>query len=568
MASRFPNLPRLEFTLLDDRLVALGDQNLTESVLIIGPALDGPTDRVIRVSNAGDIESIFGPVAFNTNYVGKNGEINGYSGNALMKAVREVQAGGCNDIRVLRAGGSSATGTFTMPAALNAGATGTITFTAKFGGRIYNQASVTFTSGATSGTVTIFQPISKRGNITINFSGPALSGITIAQIVDQINAHPDNRTVVAAVGSIDGTVAARLLNGSMTMNYGTDGTINDDLATNKYLLYTSLTESNGSFEIAQEQDVDNVLLAGIYLDDQVVSGDTTKSVALDFANFLGQRTVDHPMLGFIGTKPNNNPNGGRTATITHFNALNNPTSGNRTTNWTNAGYFLKTGFIYNDGTLEQPIDAGGYLQVVAADVNLSDTNLGLYTESAAALYCGFVASLPCYEPATYKPVNGIAGMPYQFTKAQLNTLVGGIGQDPTQGILGGGAYVTIKNIEGRGVLWVMDATASQRKSDFKNLQPLRIANTVHKQIKKIAFPYLGKPNDLARRNALATQIKGMLDSLAEAGALLGKEGLGYTLEVRGGVNPLDNLLGIIDVNIMLRPALQIKAIRVKLRLSL
>lgn len=567
MANRFTNLPRMEFTLIDDRLVALGDQNLTESVLIIGPAIDGPTDRVVRVGNAGNIESIFGPVTFNSNYIGKNGETAGYSGNALMKALREVQAGGCNNIYVLRAGGTVATGTFTQPSVLNSGASGTIAFTAKFGGRIYNQATVAFASGTVSGSVTITQPTVKRGTVVINFTY-ALSGTTIAQLVDQINGHPDNRTLVASVGTIDGASLARVLFGTASMAGGTDGTLNDDLTTNKYSLYTSLTMDAGAFEIALDADVDNVLLAGIYLDDQVITATTTTSVANAFANFLGQRSVDHPMLGFIGVKPNNNPNGGRAAVTVHYNALVNPNSGNRATNWLNSGYFLNNGFIYNDGQVEQPIDAGGPLQVVAADVNISDTELGLYTESAAALYCGFVASLPCYEPATYKPVPGIASLPYSFTKAQLNTLVGGVGADATQNIQGGGAYVTIKNVENRGTLWVRDVTASRRKSDFKDLQPLRIAYTVHKQIKKIAFPYLGKPNDLARRNALSTQIKGMLDSLADAGALLGKEGLGYTVEVRGGTNPLDNLLGIIEINIMLRPALQIKAIRVKLRLSL
>jgi hypothetical protein len=232
-----------------------------------------------------------------------------------------------------------------------------------------------------------------------------------------------------------------------------------------------------------------------------------------------------------------------------------------------AGYFMANGFNYTDGSLEQTVDGGAYLQVVAADVIVNDPDLGLYVESAAGIYAGTVARLKPQLPATYKPVQGIFALPYEFTRAQLDTLNGGIGRDVNAGVDGGGAYVTVRRIEGRGILFVRDVTAAGRRSDFKDLQPLRIANAVHKGIKDICFPFLGLPNDIPHRQAMTTQIKSFLDGMADAGALLGKDGIGYALQVRAD-SPLARLLGLIEIDVTLRPALQIKTIRVRVRMSL
>ncbi|HYT40851.1 MAG TPA: hypothetical protein VEP90_00765, partial [Methylomirabilota bacterium] len=167
----------------------------------------------------------------------------------------------------------------------------------------------------------------------------------------------------------------------------------------------------------------------------------------------------------------------------------------------------------------------------------------------------------------YKTVPGIFGLPYEFTRAQLDTMNGGIGTDPTQGILGGGAYVTVRRIVNHGTLFVRDVTSARRNSDFKDLQPLRIVNAVHLGVKDIVFPYLGLQNSIPNRSAMQAQVKAFLDSMADAGALLGKDGIGYFVEILAN-NPLNRLLGIIEINIILRPALQIKTIRVKVRLSL
>ncbi len=565
MATRYLNLPRIELTTLDGQLVALNDRPPTESVLIIGNALDGPVDRPVRVNSIQAIEHLYGPVVFNSQYKGASNETSGYSGNTLVRALREVQSGGASDIRLLRVGGVVASGN------LNAVATGAITsgmvikVEGRYPGRIYNQVTVTAASGASTMTVTVAQPTVKGGSFTVE----PVAGTTVAGMIDQVNTHPANRTVVLSLTTGTGSINAASFNGTVTLAGGKDGTTNDQLATDKTDYYTWLTQTGGAFELLEDYNADVVYLAGLHIDDVVIAANSNRSIAGEFSAYLAGRTLDWPCLGVIGTRPLLDYST-KAKVAAHYTALTQSTSGWRDTahTWTAAGYFMNNGFNYSSGTLEQDVDGGAYLQVVAADVIFNDRDLGLYVGTAAGVYAGTIAALKPHNPATHKPVNGIFGMPYEFSKAQLDSLVGGVGRDIDADELGSSAYVTVRRIEGRGILWTRDVTAADRNSDFKDLQPLRIANAVHKGIKEIAFPFLGQPNDIPHRQALETSIKTFLEGMYDAGALLGRDGVGYILQVRGGQNPLDNLLGILYIDVTLRPALQIKAIKVQVRLSL
>jgi hypothetical protein len=574
--ARYPNLPGFEFVTQDGQMIPVRDRPLTESILIIGPALDGPTDRILQVNNLSDLEFIYGKMSFDSVYLGPTGQNSGYSGNALVKAIREVSAGGCGDIRSLRVGGTVASGTTSISATLNAGVTGSIQATAKFGGRLYNQMSLVFTSGATSGQLVVNIPTVKGPSLTFKYL-LTTSGTTVSQLIDAVNGNNRNFVVTLALpsaGGISPTAAARLLNGTIQLAGGTDGTIFDDMSTSKASYYNALVNGVGSTpalfsDFLADYEVDIVYLADIYADDVVVAGNFTTSVATDFSNFLARRTIDHPMIGVIGCRPLNDFSS-RAAIQAHVDALTNTQSGQRgvaADNYMNMGYFLNNGFSFNDGTLDGPLDAGAYLQVVAADVLYNDVNIGVYQESAAGAYAGTLSKLNPQIPATYKPVAGIFSIPYEFTRAQLDLLNGGIAADLTQGLDGGGAYVTLRRIINRGTLFVRDVTTARRTSDFKDLQPLRIANSVHKGIKDIVFPYLGMPNSIPNRSAMEAQIKSFLDQMADAGALQGRDGVGYTVQIRAD-NPLARMLGIIDIEITLRPALQIKTIRVKIKMSL
>ena len=564
----YPNLPHVGLVMVDGNLTLPNTQSLTASLLIIGPALDGPTEEPQPLTNLTAAEAMFGPVVFNTQYTGPNGETAGYAGNALVKALREALGSGASDVRLLRVGGTKATATYTVSSAQSSPSTsGTISFTARFGGRIYNQATVTFAAAATSGTCTIGQPACKGGNVVISYTGPT-SGLTVAQLVDRINGHPSNRTVRAALGTVTSTVLARNLNSTCTLSGGTDGTVKDDLATNKTSYYTALTTANtGVFALLDEYNVDVCHLTGIYLDDLVVAADATKSVAVDFANWLGKRSIDYPIFGVIGLKPLDDFST-KAKIATHFGYLTSTVSGFRDTGslWTTAGYFMNNGFVYTDTSLEQPLDAGGLLQVVAAEAEFQDRDLLLYRDTAAAAYAGRLTTLAPGDAATFKGLPGIRGIPYQFNRTQRNILAGGVGTDNTAGAVGGGAYVLLERTDDRGIVITSDVTASFRNSDFSTYQIVSIASIAERGVRRIGRDFLGKENSPAIRLGLQSQLKTFLDSMAAAGALLGPDGIGYNLNIWSD-DATSQILGQIVIDLVLRPAFQIKSITLRVSVS-
>lgn len=576
MPSLYENISGVELFVQDGNLYSRPVRAPGDTVLIIGPAIDGPNDKALDLMNMADVEAVYGPIVFSNDYRGPNAQNSGFSGNHLIKSLREAQAGGARNIKLMRVGGVTASGSFNMPANLNVGASGTILVYARYAGRLYNSTnvSVSFTSGATGGSVTVTQPAVKGGNFTISWSG-ATSGLTVLDVIDRVNSDVRNRTVYLVAGTIAKTAAARILHGGATLANGTDGTEWDDLGSSagKKRLYDKLTETDiGTFALLDDEIMDIVVLAGLYADDAVDGngGGTTPtlSVITAFDQFLARRSLDHSMIGVIGTRPLSNNFNDYTKIVEHYNALVNTTAGVRETGWLNAGYFMNAGFNYTNNNLEQSIDAGAYLSVVAVDGLWLDPNLGSYIESCAAAYAGLISSLPPQESTTLKTVKGPSALAYKFKRAYVDTLTGGIGRDKNAGVYGGAAYVTALLEPGVGYLYNQDVTAANRRSDFKNLQTVRIVQAVQNNVKSIVFPYLGRPNNEPIRQSLLTDVKNYLDSLYSQGALLGKEGAGYFVEMDArGNSPFERTLGILSLDITLVPAFQIKKIRINVKVT-
>lgn len=554
MSIRDSSLPRVDLFRSDGHLGVVATQPTTDSLLIIGPAIDGPTERIVKLNAVPNIERLFGPIVFNSNYTGPNGETAGYSGNAIMKALREAQRGGAADVRFLRVGGTKATGTLTV-------STKTLNATAIYGGRIYNQVTIAFTAGETSGSVTVSQPDIKGGDFTLSYTDA-----TVAEIIAQINTSKKNGTVRLELGSMLGSTLAKTLDGTITLSGGTDGTQYDDLAEDKSDLYDALTdEDTGVFAFLEDEEADVILLAGFYLDDQVDDA-YTDSIAFAFSDFLAERSLSYPTIGVIGVRPLQGE-ATRAAIVDHVEALTTADAASRGTGWINAGPIMRTGFVYGSSDLPETLDGGGFLQVVAADVYFSDPNLNLYVENAAALYAGVISSRAPYNPTTHAPVPGIAGVPYYFRRSELNALVEGVGRDVDNDELGGPAYVTIRRQPSLGTVFTRGVTAAQRSSAYKDLHMVRLVNAVHKGVKNIAAPFLGRPNNFQIKTSLKTQVKTFLDAVADQGALLGGEGIGYEFEIVDSNSRTSQVLGVITINLKLRPAYEITVIQVNVQLE-
>ncbi len=82
------NIPGVSFEFKDTgRLVPVITGPITDSVLIIGNAVDGPVNVPVRVTGK-NVEQIFGPVAYDALYESPNGDkdLGRYNGNNLVKA--------------------------------------------------------------------------------------------------------------------------------------------------------------------------------------------------------------------------------------------------------------------------------------------------------------------------------------------------------------------------------------------------------------------------------------------------------------------------------------------------
>jgi phage tail sheath protein FI len=111
-----------------------------------------------------------------------------------------------------------------------------------------------------------------------------------------------------------------------------------------------------------------------------------------------------------------------------------------------------------------------------------------------------------------------------------------------------------------------DLTAAQSTSVFHYQSNVRVANAASKYLRMALIPFLGRPNTQETLTAMATAVRGVLNRLAEIGALLGGEGIGY----RFSLEPTASGLQTIEVRCVaeLRPANFIRAITVDLTVTL
>lgn len=103
MTDKYPNLPGHLTEFKDGGLKLVQEVNppKTESVLILGTAVDGPVMEPVKV-DASTFEVVFG----------KSADVNGFpNGSTATMAFEEAYAAGCRDIRVMRISGSPARAT-------------------------------------------------------------------------------------------------------------------------------------------------------------------------------------------------------------------------------------------------------------------------------------------------------------------------------------------------------------------------------------------------------------------------------------------------------------------------
>lgn len=541
----------------------------TERLLIIGNALDGPVNSPIFVRDLTSAEKIFGPLTYTGDYVNPQTSTadGAYADNNLLKALSEALLGGGGNVICVRVGGTTAavTGIFTT----------SIDAYGRSPGRVYNNVSLTAATGALGSiTITLTQPSSKGSTLTWSFA----AGSTLGNVVQAINNDTRNGSVlltipVANVSDAISVIAAGTVTLSDTV-VGTNGTgaAGEDYSGNKSGYYTELTKQYGTFDTLLTTEFNVAVLAGIYADDQVddTIAATTTTVAQDFANFLYSVSKEvQPCCGVIGLRPTGLKSPAELTTYA-LTSLLNTTDGyyNQTARWLNFGYFMNAGFYYTDPDDGSLVDVGRYISVIAGPdlIMTGQSEIGYYLENGAAIYAGMITSLPAQSATTNKALGTIKLMNGNFTKSIHEQLNQGIGRDDSTGAFGSAAYVTFKtnNTINRPVV-VADNTCSQRDSDYRTLQVLRIANLAHTVTKQVMYPFIGEPSSVEAKTAMRTQLNSALQRLVDAGALLGGDGNGFKFTISS--DPVETLLGQITITLFLRPALQIKYVKVVVNLT-
>jgi hypothetical protein len=561
-------LPGFFITYKDGGLVVTSNVDNSDRILIIGCSMDGPTNRPIAVSNLQDAQALFGPLIYKDDYLNPvGGTADGSpAGNSLVKAMSEAILGGGSNFLLVRVGGTVATG--------SGGFSSQIAVNGRYGGRVYNSATVLAASGSGTVTLTVSQPTVKGPTLTYTFQ----NADTWRTITNTINSDLNNKSVtLTCPASAGGSAANTLTLGTVTLSGGTNGTaaIGEDFGTSAHGIYTALTDATtGTFVALADITFDIAIMAAMYADDCVTtntgdSGATTTSVAQDFSSFLYSVSKNnYPAYGTIGLRPI------QKTLVTDLNVYTNANYLSTAAGFADInlrqikfGYFMNSGFGVADSDLGTTVDTGRFLMIPAGpDIITSQKDLGLYIENGYAVLAGAMSKIPSKDAITRNPLGQIAALTSEFSKATHVALNAGVGRDKATRLPGGGAYVTFKTYDdlGRPAV-VQDVTAAKRGSDYQYMQILRICNTAVHLVRAAALPYIGKGMDLPTRSALRTAIDANLKILADSGALIGGAGTGYDFSVSS--DPSQAVLGIIQISVRLKPSFQLRFIEIEVSVS-
>ena len=170
-----------------------------------------------------------------------------------------------------------------------------------------------------------------------------------------------------------------------------------------------------------------------------------------------------------------------------------------------------------------------------------------YVANGQAAYAGMLASMPYDISPTNKSVTGIQGLRYSLFISQYEAL-------------NSSRYVTMKTKPGRDPVIIEDVTAAPAGSDFVNWATYSITAEAANRVYNIAETFIGRPNSVEVRTSLEQLISNTLMSMS------GLRGFDFSISS----TPNQQVLGIIEVDLILVPVFTIKKIRttVKLRKNL
>lgn len=190
------------------------------------------------------------------------------------------------------------------------------------------------------------------------------------------------------------------------------------------------------------------------------------------------------------------------------------------------------------------------IDCVAFEPYFSNTGGIAYYANGQAAYAGMYTSLPSHVAPTNKPIRNIFRTRFTLSNAQLSKMMNK-------------RYLTMTKKPGRNPVITDAMTLAANGSDFVRKSTVRITFKAMDVVREVCDPYIGQPNSLAHRNAMDQSITRGLQAMIDEGALRA-----YDFSIIS--TPDMQVLGDVDINLILVPVFEIRKINVtvKLRKSL
>lgn len=382
-----------------------------------------------------------------------------------------------------------------------------------YGGSVYKEASVTITEftndqGEVGKKFTFRKPNSKMySESDLPFYFTSFECPTIGALKAALSNYALNNVFEIVTDNDDVTTHDFPLFSGTLSKGGDDGVA----VTNNQMFEALSGKRNdkgylveqGAYQILENYNVDYIYPAGVYADSKQTVNPNSNfhyELALLCAVLTYRTKMTH---GFIDVKPNSNTTlVGIQDHVTKLLEYNNI-------------HYMKDeqGNELADANGEK-MDLGWYTSVVAGPdpVVISDT-LGTYYGSAAIAYAALTSTLKPESAPTNKALIGVKGMKYKFSNKQMNELVGN--------------RMVVFKLKNEGTAtasttpYVVDGcTSGAPGSDYARLATVKVVTDVVDQVREVADPFLGEPNTVEQRNALAALISKRLSYLKEQGEIL------------------------------------------------
>ena len=395
--------------------------------------------------------------------------------------------------------------------------TESITFKSVYGGEVYNEASVTVDlitneAGEVGRLITLVKPNSKKySDSEAPLAFKSFDYPTFGSLRDAIADHTLNNIFEAITDFEDAPTASIPVGtaNSITVNFtgGTNGVspTNDEM----FVALSGKRNSEGyliergAYQVLENYNVDYIYVAGVYADSKVSPSISKNNFHYELALLCAVLTYRTKMVhGFMDVKPNTN-----TTLVGIQNYVEKLLEYDNT-------HYMKD----NDGNIiydedNNPMDIGWYTSVVVGPEPIcTSPTLGKYYGSPAIAYAALNATLKAQSAPTNKALPGCTGMRYKFSNKQLNELTGN-------------RFVTFK-LKNEGVStaskvpYVVDGcTCGASTSDYTRLTTVKVVTKCVDEVREVADPFIGEPNTVEQRNALAALISKRLTYLKEQGVI-------------------------------------------------